>query len=335
MIPGIFGLSVRFFVFFLLLGFAIEMIYVYSKSKGLRGVKIFQKNIFSNSLNVELKIALLLNMLKNTLVIIFQLSIPLILALSTIWLRWLQLIMPKIISDWITNSTSSLTSILSVLAGAYLTIFANYSLNGKNEKQKKVIYKQLSFYTPMHDELINIVTHLKSHKLLRFRFDNLYVNDYFVKWVFWNHVKKTTLKYDVPEVFRKWLDELASLINQYMDLYLKAAKCFTEIAINLSKKEGLEDTRYQSSFNDIITEIATGTFNEHSIRNAFPNNKEIALDCGKLAIAIEKNIKETKEYQEFVTCKTNTEKSVYDVYNGIDYILNRIHKKYRGKNTLL
>lgn len=270
-----------------------------------------------------------LNILKSILL----LTVPAIFATASIWLNWLILIIPGYVSLWITSSYDSLVSIFNVLAGAYLTLFATYTLKKREERQKIIASKELAFYTPMFHEITAAIEYYKNKKIWRFYFDDQF--SWGIKWTFWKETQTTLLKYSVPKVFTDKLIELDIKIKQYAEKYSEVSLFCIDIAKDMNKKAGLVDEFFMNGYHHILDDIFLGEFSSKSVKDSVPNCKDISVDCEKLSQDIKAVILDSKEYNDFVDRSNELNELFDEVYDALDYILMKIHKKYRGMNTLL
>lgn len=283
-----------------------------------------------NNIRLRLLLLTILGFFKT----IFLLSAPFILATASIWIKWLITILPNDISNWVTNSSEGLVSTFNVLAGAYLTLYATYALKKNEERQKSIASKELVFYIPMFDEIVQAIEYKRKEKLWKFDLqDSGYLRR--TKWIFWNETQNSLLKYNVPQVFAEKLCELDTNINQYMKKYSEVSLFCSDLAKKMTSNAGLVDSHFKGGYYNILDEIYLDTFSNKSVSDSVPNCKEIIIDCEKLSQDIRCEILDSKEYTDFVQSFNRVSKLMDEVYEGLDYILMKIHKKYKGMNTLL
>lgn len=265
---------------------------------------------------------------------ILLLSVPFVLATSSIWMKWLITVLPSEISKWVTDSFDGLNSLFSVLAGAYLTLYATYTMKKKEERQKNIASKELAFYSPMFHEIVEALNYREKEKIWGFVFeDNSYSRA--IKWTFWYEAQTTLLKYSIPKIFSDKLTELDTNIKNYMSTYDRVSLFCIETATEMNKQAGLIDNHFKGAYYNILEEIYLGTFSQKSVKDSVPNCKNINIDCEKLSHEISKRICDSTEYINFLKCSQKVDELINEVYQGLDYILMRIHSKYRGMNTMI
>jgi hypothetical protein len=263
---------------------------------------------------------------------VILLIVPAFFATANVWLNWIVLKLPIDFSNWITTSYDSLVSIFGVLAGAYLTLYATYTLKMREERQKSIASKELTFYTPMLNEIIAAIEYYKSKNIWRFSLEG---HGWGISWRFWNETQTSLLKYNVPKIFTDKIAALDSYIKMYMEKYNEVSTYCTNTALNMNKEAGLVDKVFLGAYSGILEDIYLNRFSEESVKNSVPNIKDIDIDCEKLSQDIVHTIINSEGYKEIIYMSDKLNGLIYEVYDGIDYILMRIYKKYKGMNILL
>ncbi len=263
---------------------------------------------------------------------IILLSLPLILATSSIWLKWLTTQLPIDFSKWINDSYSQLVSLFGVLAGAYLTLYATYTLRKREERQKSIDSKKLAFYSPFFNEIVDILETRKKGKIIDFRTTNQLSGGIRVKWEFWYEVNNSLIGYNVPIVFKKKINSLDTQIKKYTKSYILASKfsndyIFTEL-------NGIIVKCHYSSFFSTLEKVYYGSLTENSYMNKINGKVNTPISKEVVDIIIT-NIKESTEYKEFIKDLNEMTDMLEDVFDGLNYILTKIHRKYKGSNILL
>lgn len=286
------------------------------------------------SLVWKLRLQLIIIDFWNIIKTIILLITPIVLAISSVWLNLLIKVLPDPYDKWVITNSGNLVAMFGVLAGAYLTLYATYMIKRREERQKCIAIKELAFYTPMLDEIVSAIAYKKKKQYWEFDFqggEHLWG----AKWTFWEVTQTSLLKYNVPKVFVNSLNLLHLKIGEYVSMRDKADSFGRKMAIKMTNDAGLIDPHFKGSYLNVIEDIYCHKFSENNIKEAVPNCKEINIDCILLAESIKREIETSQEYQCFVITSNELDKIFTDVYIGLDYILMRIHKKYKGMNTLL
>ncbi len=280
-----------------------------------------QRKMFCSSLGVAIKS-------------LFLLIIPCIFATSSIWLKWLMAMLTLDISTWISDSYNSLVSTFGVLAGAYITLFATYALKHKDEKRKAIASKELAFYIPMLQELIEIRNFDYKRDLMRFTFRES-PHSKGLKWFFWSETQNSLLKYSVPQIFYKKIMQLDKAIHEYAKLYIETDSFCIDIAKRITIENGLIDTALMNPYYNILHELYKGEFLTQSVLRAIPNCQNVNADVAeRVCNTIRKEICCSQKYNDFISCYNLLINDINEVYEGLDYTLLQIHRKYKGMNKL-
>lgn len=290
------------------------------------------------SMKMILSVHVMINSILSFLRILILIMFPLTLLNSNFLSLYVIDKLPDVMQIIIKQNDKQASQGLYIIIGAYISIVSTYFFNSIETKKKYIINKEFTIYSPIYTELKNL-NEYEYHKMI-YRFSNGqgYYDENSVIWRYWDEqINDTNLKFSVPYILNIKICSLNCIIKEYIkDTDILKTHLISNF-MTIGKKHGLDEKTFQSPYYNILDHIIDNSISLEHVLESYPNYLEV--DKNEKAIEtfdeIKIFIKNDIQYSYFIKKHYELEQKIADAYNGLEYLLNRIHNKYKGKKFLI